>query len=379
MENKERQIKDLEKRIRLSESALSLHFEKIGEIILAADDEKKEASLTAGLLKQIHNLDSAIKTERKRIDNILSAVERADEIEALRKSLTQKIRSIEKDNVSNYETIGRASYEAYKDGELPADKYSGIFAEIVKIMLKIDQAEDERDRLNKVKSDSKFFDRVKAGARSLYLKNAVSSYYLQLQRQYKRAGEQICHSELVMNLEAESVENALKPFKENLEGIEKLEKEDEKLTSETEKLQGSLEGLGVESNPVKTVNEIENQINLHYEHRMRLQREAGEMVSLNRKDVLAKPSAVKAILKDIDKENTEIAEMQELVKRYKAELEIERQNQEINELNKKINGFEEKISNYSIEADQLKEKIQAAEENIRKLEEASNNSEDEND
>ena len=112
---------------------------------------------------------------------------------------------------------GGPGYEAYKDGELPSDKYADIFAEIVKTMLKIDNAEAEMERLDDSGESRKFFNRVKEGARKLYLKNSVSGYYKQLQRQYKKAGEKICHSELIMNLEAESVENAVKPFKENLQ------------------------------------------------------------------------------------------------------------------------------------------------------------------
>ncbi|HAK46540.1 MAG TPA: hypothetical protein DCO79_11565, partial [Spirochaeta sp.] len=353
--------------------------ERIGELLLVAGAEKREASLAGNVLKDIEALDLELNSERERIDNILNAVERADEIEALRKNLLQKIRSIEKDNVSNYETIGRASFEAYKDGELPSDKYADIFADIVKIMLKTDDAESERDRLAEGREDRKIFERVKTGARSLYLRNAISGYYHQLQRQYKKAGEQICHSELVMNLEAQSVENAVKPFRENLHGIENLEKEDRKLNSETEKLQGNLEGLGVATNPVKTVNDIENHINELYGKRKDMQREAGELIALNRKDDLAKTVKVKSILKDIDKENDSIADMQQEIKRYEAEIEIERQNSEIRNLNKKISGFEEKITNYSQEADQLKEKIQAAEENIKNLEEASDSGEEDND
>ena len=377
MENKERQIKDLEEKIRDREKAVNDLYEKIGEILFAADDDKKEGSLAFKLLNDISELDKELSLERQRIDNILAAVERADEIESLRKNLMQKIRSIEKDNVSNFETIGRAAFEAYKDGELPADKYSDIFKDIVNTMIKIDDSENERDRIAERGKNGKFLDKIRLKARALYLKNVVSSNYLQLQRQYKKAGEKICNSELVMNLEAESVEKALQPFRENLQGIEKLELEDKKLDSETAKLRGSLEGLGAEVNPIRTVNDIEKHINELYEKRRLLLCETGEIIVLNPKDPLAKPADVKNLLKDIAKENSAIAAYEEEIKRCEAEMEIDRQNREIRALNKKISGFEEKISNYNQEADQLKEKIQAAEENIKKLEKASKD-EDEN-
>lgn len=378
MENKERQIKDLEKKIELAESAVKIHFEQIGELAIAADDEKKDASLTVDLLREIEKVDSEINHERERINDILSSVERADDIEALRKSLTDKIKSIEKDNISNYETIGRASYEAYKEGELPSERYAGIFAEIIRVMVKIDDSESERERITSGREEYGFFKRLKSGARGLYLKNAVTSSYNQLQRQYKKAGEQICHSELIMNLEAESVENAVKPFRENMEGIEKLEQEDQKLTSENEELRGNLEGLGVQTNAVKTVSEIENHINDLYFERKAKQNETGEMISLNRMDSLAKLVKVKEILKDINKEKASVTGWQEEIKACEAEIEIERQNNEIKALNKKINGFEEKITNYSEEAEQLKAQINLAEENIKKLEDASNSGDNEN-
>ncbi len=378
MENKERQIRDLEKKIDLAESVIDVQYENIGEVIFAAEAEKKESSLASGILREIDEIDDEVNSERERINNILNAVERADEIEAIRKSLTEKIRSIEKDNISNYETIGRASFEAFKAGELPSDKYADIFSEIVKTMVKIDDHEAEATRLEDKTDQLGLFDKMKSGARKIYLKNAVNGYYRQLQRQYKKAGANICHSELVMNLEAESVEKAMTPFRENLEGLEKLEKEDQELTSETEKLQGNLEGLGVQSNAVKTVNDIEKHINKLYLARKDKQREAGQLIFLNQKDVLARSSKVKVILKEIRNEKDVITESREEIERCKAEIEIEKHNREIKALNRKINGFEEKISSYSQEADQLKEKIQQAEQNIKKLETSSGNGEEEN-
>ena len=367
MENNERLINDFEKKIGLAEAAVKNQFENIGDIIFAADSEEKKSSKTVEILNEIEKIDAEITFERERINNILNTVERADEIEALRKSLTENIRSIEKDNISNYETIGRASFEAYKAGELPADKYERIFGDIVKILVKIDDSESEKARLEEKREDGGVLERLKSGARTLFLKNSISSYYHQLQRQYKKAGEQICHSELIMTLEAESVENAVKPFKENLQGIEKLAQEDLKLTSENEKLKGSLEGLGVQANPIKTISAIEKHVNDLYLERKSKQAAAGEMISLNRKDVLAKIPAVVVILKSIDKQKKDIAGWRDGIKRCEAEIEIERKNKEIRSLNKKITGFEEKISNYSQEAEQLKAKISLAEENIKKL------------
>ena len=368
MENKERQIKDLKKKIELAGSAVTVHYEHIGEIAFSQNAEKKESSTIGGILNEMAGIDNEINKERERINNILNTVERSDEIEALRKSLNQKIRSIEKDNISNYETIGRASYEAFKDGELPEDKYADIFAEIVKLMLKIENAETEKASIEEGAADYGFLGKVKAGARGLYLKNTVSDYYNTLQRHYKKAGEKICHTDLVMNLEAESVKNAVKPVKANLEGIEKLEKEEEKLTSETEMLQGNLENLGVKNSAVRTVNEIEAAINELYLKRREKQKEAGEVLFLNKKDELAKIAEIKNIFKDINRENDGIQACRNDIQRLEADIEIERQNREINALNKKINGYEEKISNYNQEAEQLKAKIQQVEKNIKKLE-----------
>ncbi len=368
MENKEREIKDLEKKIKDAEKALGRLFVKAGEAASLQKEETLNASAASELLKKIEDLVKSTDSERIRIQDILATVERTDEIDALRSSLTSKIRSIEKDNISNYETIGRASYEAYKSGELPEEKYADIFMEIVKTIVKIDNYESEQQRLTEQEKAAKLVDRLRNKARSLYLKNLISGHYNQLQRQYKRAGEKICHSELVMNLEAESVENALGSFRANMAGIEQLEKEDQALNSETEKLRGNLEGLGVQNGALKTVEKIETHINEMYEEGRRLRAEIGEMVSSNRKDPLAKAAGVKAVLKEIDSEKKVIEDSRKEIIRLESEIEIEQKNQEIEALNKKINGYKEKISNFSAEADQLKSVIQAAEENIKKLE-----------
>ncbi|MBI9105884.1 MAG: hypothetical protein JEZ04_04010 [Spirochaetales bacterium] len=368
MDNKEREIKELNKKIGTSNTVILKLQEDLGEIAFADDSEKKGESLANEKLKEIEAIDKKISEEHNRIQEILNAVERADEIEALRKSLNDKIRSIEQDNMSNYETIGRAGYEAYKHGELPEERYAEFFEEVVKLKLHIEELELEKSRLEDSINSLTLFKRVKAGARTLYLKNSISGNYRLLQKDYKKSGEKLCHSELVMNLEAESVEHAMKPFKENLAGLEKLEKESIALSSENEQLKGSLEGLGAGANAVRTVSQIEKDVNDYYYLRKGKLREIGELLFLNQKDPVVKSPKAKNILKDIEKENVSINEYQNEISRYEAEMEIERQNREIEQLNKKINGYEEKIQTYSQEADQLKERISNAVEDIKKLE-----------
>lgn len=378
MDTLERQIKELNEKIKTSKDViLNLQID-LGEVAFSDDNEKKSESLASEILNDIASIDKKISEEHQRIQEILNAVERSDEIEALRKSLNDKIRSIEKDNVSNYETIGRAGYEAYHSGELPAERYAEFFDEVVKLKLQIEELETEKKGLEESLGEQGVFGKIKNGAKVLYLRNAIAGDYRMLQKNYKRSGEKLCHSELVMNLEAESVENAMRPVKENLAGIEKLEKENIALTSENEKIIGNLEGLGAGTNAVRTVSQIEKAVNDFYADRKRKMQEAGELIYLNQKDSAAKSKKAKAVIKDLEKENQNISDYQNEIKRCEADLEIERQNKEIEALNKKINGYEEKIQNYSQEAEQLKDRISSAVEDIRKLEESSRTGESEN-
>jgi predicted RNase H-like nuclease (RuvC/YqgF family) len=369
MDTLERQIRYLNEKIKTSEEVINNLQEALGEIAFADDADKKTVSMAADLLKEIEAIDKTISDEHNRIEEILNAVERADEIEALRKSLNERIRSIEKDNVSNYETIGRAGYEAFNNGELPAERYAEFFDEVVKLKLQIEEIELEKERLEKSINSQNLFYKIKIQAKLLYLKNSAFGHYRTLQKNYKRSGENLCHSELVMNLEAESVEKAMEPFKENLAGLEKLEKESIALSSENEQLKGSLEGLGAGGNAVRTVSQIEKDVNDNYTQRKIKLREAGELLYLNKKDPAVKTKNAKSLIKDLDKELNSISEYQNEITRCESEIEIERQNKEIETLNKKINGYEEKIQNYSQEADHLKQRINSAVKDIKKLEE----------
>jgi len=371
MDNKERQIKELNSKIKTSEEVLQNLREDLGEIAFAEDNDKIAESLAAGVLNDLESLDKKVSEEHQRIQEILNAVERADEIEALRKSLNDRISSIEKDNMSNYETIGRAGYEAYKNKELPADRYAEFFDEIAKLKLQTDELELEKKHLEDSLGSLNFFNKIKVQTKILFLKNSISGNYRILQKTYKCSGENLCHSELVMNLEAESVENAMKPFKENLAGLEKLEKESIALSTENEQLKGSLEGLGAGTNAVRTVSQIEKDVNDFYSERKIKLKEAGELLYLNQKDPAVRSKNAKAIIKDIEKENNNINDYQNEISRIEAEIEIDRQNREIEQLNKKIIGYEDKIQNYSQEAEQLKQRISSAVEDIKKLEESS--------
>ena len=370
MDNKERQIKELNDKIGISEAAVKNLQKELGEAALADSSDKNADSLASHLIKEITEIDRKVDSEHKRIQDILNAVERTDEIEALRKSLNDRIRSIEKDNISNYETIGRAGYEAFKSGELPAEKYAELFDEVIKMKLQTEELELEKAHLEDGGKEQGFFGRMKAGAKVLYLKNSISGNYRLLQKYYKKSGERLCHSELVMNLEAESVRSAMQPVRENLAGIEKLEKESSALSSENEKLLGNLEGLGAGTNAVRTVAQIEKDVNDLYRERNAKLDEAGGILYLNQKDSAAKSKKARDIIKEIDKQNRSIEDCQNEIKRLEAELEIERQNREIESLNKKIAGYEEKIQNYSQEAEQLKDKIDSAAREIKKLEES---------
>ncbi len=375
MKDKEIQIKDLEKKIHLAESAVRLHYVKIGEAAYESENEKKEASTVSELMKQISDIDSKINSERERITNILNTVERSDEIDVLRKSLKNKIRSIEKDNVSNYETIGRAAYEAFKDGDLQSDKYADLFVAIVRSMSKINEAESEQKEIEDNEKAGNFFKRVKDKFRRVYLKKSVSAHYMQLKGHYKKAGENICGSDIITSLETESVENAVKPFKENLQGIEKLEKEELELNSENEKLQNDLKGFGVGANAVKTVNEIESNINLLYNNSTEAKREAGEVLYNNKNDVLAKTPKIRELIKEVRKEKDSVISCEKEIKKIEIEIEIDIQKTEKEELNKKISSCEDKISDYSQQAEQLKDKLRLTEENIKKLEDSASNGE----
>ncbi|MDC7125173.1 MAG: hypothetical protein PQJ46_06390 [Spirochaetales bacterium] len=366
MANKEVLITDKKEMILALDAEIEDCYLKISEAATTFPEENIDLSVAAGIIKEIIELDKELTEERERLDGILAAMERADEIDAIRKSLNSKIKSIEKDNMSNYETIGRAAFEAYKDNQLQHENYDKIFSDVVKMIKKIDETESAIAML--VESDNKkLFDRVKNSSRSMYLKKICSSYYKQLQRYYKNAGESICNSELILNLEADSVQHAIKPFKENLEGLEKIEEETSKLTDEDEKLKGNLEGLGVQSSPVRTINTIEKHINQLYEQRKYKQHEAGYILSSNRKDPLCKKSEIKVFLKEIDGKLKEVDTINTEIQNLKDDIEVEKQLVNIESMSKKIEFYNEKIQKYNIEIEELQKKILLSEDVIQKL------------
>ncbi len=368
MENKERQIKDFEKSIEKTGDLIRQLYLDSGSIAYAEFKNSSDDSSASTYMTGISKLDRLIADELSRKDNIIKTAKRSDEIEEIRKSLKQQIRLLEKDNISNYETIGRASFEAFRQGSLPMENYEQIFADIIGSKEKIKQLEDDQIDIEAALGREKLLRKVQLTAKKISNKSSISSQYRLLSKHYRKAGEQICNSELIMNLEADSVKNAVQPFRDNLDGMEKLEMEDQQLHLEKEELRGSLEGLGAGDNLKKTIADLDQLIAEYNSEREELLVSVGEILYNNQKDPLSDNDKMKDIFSQINDANSEITVFNAEIEKLKAEAEIEKQNKEIQSLNKKIYGYEEKIQSFSDETGKLKDQIKKAEDEIKKLE-----------
>lgn len=363
-------IAALEEKIRRKESEQDELLIEIGREASFAPDpglQEGEAGPLSPLKETLREIAAVQKTESSLTDTIetinrLKA--RSEELGEGLKEWERKISRKEKEVSVYYEPVGRAAYQAYRAGELTGPVYDEIFEEIDESQSRLTVIEDEL--------------RHSAGEKNSFIsrigkKGRLKSEERRLGKAFSGAGEALLESqELYSELQTETMEAALKPYRQYRQEFQTLSEERRAMEEEQLRLADELKGLRADEGKAGRIRELEGELS-QVRHRLtQMYSAAGKMIANGGVDELPAEddSAAEGTLRRLERLQALKQEAAAAVEE-KEGLERERriaglQGEEA-AMQEKISEHREKIARHQSAVEELERKIAETEDQIRQL------------
>ena len=221
MEQIKHKIDALEFKLReLRERQQACHRE-IGEKLYPLSPSEDEPPQCAALRKAIFAEEEAIRKKGELQEELETLVEEEEELIRLQKDRRQELRVTQKANLLLYENIGRAGFQAYREGTLRAEGLDSIFAPLIEQKEKINTYEVELKGTNG--SASSFFNKIARRSRNVILKGNQSLGLRSMAKTYQKAGEALSQVDDLFYEEIEPLKRAFTPLLENRAAMKILE------------------------------------------------------------------------------------------------------------------------------------------------------------
>ena len=179
-----------------------------------------------------------------------------EELENRQKEKRQEVRELARNNQDYFENIGRAAYQAFRDGELKGEGLEEIFAPIMDQKEKINTYEV---KLKGAPSGHSLFNKIAHRNREVFLKSNQSLGLRSVARAYQRAGEQLSQKTDLAYEDLEPLNRAYTPFLQSRNSAEVLEKSIAKGEGRITELMEELRRRDALRNSRKKVMELEKE------------------------------------------------------------------------------------------------------------------------
>ena len=196
---------------------------RFAEFLLSGDQDDRIAEyseLKEGV-ERINGIKSAIEGYENNISEINKIIDNLDDLEEQRKNTRSSIRDLDKANQSLYENMGRAGYQAFKEGFLTGEGYAAVFSSL----------EEEKEKINTFEVELKkgssgetgFFKKLVKSSKNVYLKSNQNLRLRNLVKIYQKAGEALGEMDFPVN-DYEPLKNAFSPYFKNRRNRRNLRK-----------------------------------------------------------------------------------------------------------------------------------------------------------
>lgn len=216
-----REKENLEERMRDLETRKETFFLRLGEHAAGQEIKDDEPPRVVTLRESLEKVDRELEENQTVIREITDLAKELEELENSQKEKRQEIRDLTRNNQDLYENIGRAAYQAFRDGELTGEGLEEIFAPIMEQKDKINTYEV---KLKGAPSGNSFFNKIAHRSREVFLKSNQSLGLRSVAKAYQRAGEQLVEKKDLAYKELEPLNRAFTPFLQSRNSAEVLEK-----------------------------------------------------------------------------------------------------------------------------------------------------------
>ena len=201
MDQMKRKKETLELKAREIEKRRRAYHRQIGEKLYGLPPGQDEPPQCAALREAILAGEEELRKNEELRKDLKRLVEEAEEQERLQKERRQDLRDMEKDNLGLYEKIGRAGFQAHREGTLQGEELDTLFAPLIEQKEKINTYEVELKGKNS--SGGTLFNKIARGSRHVLLKGNQSLGLRSMTKAYQKTGEALS---LIENLSCQGIE-----------------------------------------------------------------------------------------------------------------------------------------------------------------------------
>jgi chromosome segregation ATPase len=365
MDPRDKLIRELQAKIQKNEELLEQKLKELGRELAALPAESCAGTPLADSYQRCQELNNETSTHRRMIEEIQSTSARIAELENLHKEFGRKISSIHKDVESHFEEVGAAAFAAYKNK--PLSQYEELFADLMKIDEEIMRIEKELEHLSSESRERGFFGRVKDKGKAVYLKGSLKAKLMGRAKAYRTVGKAVCNSNLAAELQDPELSRVMAPVEASKDLASQLQQRSEEIAREKEQLSKRLEELGVQDGVSKRIKELQRKISHMQMALSEIHATLGRTYQEHNLSSQISSPQIETLSQGIENLHQENDQHRNRIKRLEAAIEADQVEQSINQANQQIARLEGEIAQRQQEIDRLRELVRQCEQHRQSL------------
>lgn len=359
MNEREKLIGEYNRKIRDTEAAMRKSLEELGARLVEepAEPTPEYAELRTKALEARAELEAA----KKAAEEIKLTLERKGAIRYQLRQLDEQLQRLERENADEYQSLGETVYQAYNSGAVSGEGLSAVFTELIKQIVELRKLDRELEESRAALKDKAFLEKVVDQGRIAVLSGSKAVKERNLDREYWKAGKELCESGLLAGLEYEPVRTAADRCVANMAKITELKTLSASLSDEDAALTASLAELQAGKTPQRRLAELDRTIHELSESMKKPLADAAETYLSGRIPEAAADEEIVRITAEVQARRAEIQEYRTGIERQRALMRAEALTFELAEMGRKAATFEEQSRRYGQEAERLRAEIAAKE------------------
>ncbi|MBN1835693.1 MAG: hypothetical protein JW820_07575 [Spirochaetales bacterium] len=368
MVDRRRAMDELRRSIRQREAETEDLLGQLGEYLSYQPAERFAATPLADTHRRITELRERLPETRRQVKRILQCVARSEELEKSLRAARSQLAELEEAGERICEEIGHAAFEAYRSTRPEEAEYERIFGPLLKQEEEVSGLEQEMQRVQSGTKGGTFFRIFRESGRTLYVKGLMSLKKKSMAKAYREAGHRFCDSELIKGVKDPEIRQTLGPYQKNQEKQAGLHEEMRTLRSRQEALWKELKDLGAERSHLRRVREIEHQIQGIEEELDASLGSLGRMFRSKPLKSFAEDPEIKKILRHVTRVEKSTEEHRKQIGRIEAAIQLDALDKQRVNLESRVERLEREIESRKGEIASLRQQIQEASEQARRLE-----------
>ena len=361
MDKRVGQINKLNEKIEEYQKKIQTHYRDLGEHLNASPQKTFTKTPLATISKDAKKIQSSIKEYEEQIKRIEEIETRRTEIKNEFQELDEKEKEIEKENGPIYARIGAAAFDVYKETPAQFHQYADIFAPLMDQQNEIIRMERDISALSEEEREKGFLGKLVDRGQAAFLKSKRKVREKTLPRYFQGIGKKVCDTDFIDIAESEELEEAAKPYRENMAALEEIRNKRYSLNAELETLEQELIGFTQEEKTSRKLEELRRTIKDEQRNLSNIYERIGSVYVKHQPEEIKQDDEITNHLRDIQKLNTEIEDANKTIEKLEAAIEVSRIEGEINRMKRNISSLEEDIQRSQQRIEQLNQEIADAE------------------